>query len=128
MLAEAHLDGLPCRGLAWIETTQVDVRDSKGVTRTVNGVRTWHGKAVIERGTFPVDQLYNRALEYNGVLTDGENERRIRGHVFVSNLWGTHAPYAGGDGQAPSGTHGKKIYVEFVGAGGLVTEDPDKKS
>jgi hypothetical protein len=128
MLAEARLDGLPCKGLAWVETTKVDVRDSKGETRTVNGVRTWHGKAVLERGSFSYEQLYNRPLEYHGVLTDGESERRIKGHVFVSHLLTTHAPYAGGDGQVQTGNYGKKIYVEFVGAGRLVTDDTDEKS
>ena len=114
MLQEARLGGTSCRAYAYVEVTLVEVpADENGHTKIVEGIRTWRGKAVVDDPTFLTHRRLDRPLRYEGILHDGDEERRISADVYVYQTRRTRIdPSPGLEGDAL-----QRIYVAFVGAG-----------
>ena len=114
MLQEARLGGTPCRAYAYVEVTLVEVpADENGHMKIVEGIRTWRGKAVVDDQAFLTHRRLDRPLRYEGILHDGEEERRISADVYVYQTRRIRIdPSENAEGEAL-----QRIYVAFVGAG-----------
>jgi hypothetical protein len=116
MLQEAMLGGIPCRAFAYVEVIRVEVpADERGRTKLVEGVRTWRGTAVVEAPALPQRWHLDRALRYDGVLLDGDQERPISADVFVYQTRRTKPPHS--PDRIAEAAEPQQIYVSFVGAG-----------
>lgn len=118
MLQEARLGGTPCKAYAYVEVTYVEVpADEHGQTKIVEGIRTWRGKAVVDDLTFLTRRRLDRALRYEGILHDGDEEHPISADVYVYQTRRTKR-----DDDASAHSEAKpRIYVAFVGAGNVDT-------
>ena len=114
MLQEACLGGTPCRAYAYVEVTLVEVpADEHGHLKIVEGIRTWRGQALVDDLTFLRHRRLDRAIRYEGILHDGDEERRISADVYVYQTRRTkREPDSDQNGEAR-----QHIYVAFVGAG-----------
>ncbi len=116
MLLKARLGGLSCKALAWTEATRVEMLDPRGNPTQVPGVRTWHGKAVVEVEALPRERWYNHPIRYEGTLLDEDQEREISADVFISFMKSDLTGMASEErNQKESSRH--VLYVEFTGAG-----------
>ncbi len=114
MLREARLGGTPCRAYAYVEVTLVEIpANDNGHPRIVEGIRTWRGKALVDDLTFLTHRRLDRALRYQGILHDGEEERHVDADVYVYQTRRTRQAIP--PDQPGEARH--IIYVAFVGAG-----------
>ena len=114
MLKEARLGGTPCRAYAYVEVTLVEVpADEHGHMKIVEGIRTWRGKALVDDLSFLTHRRLDRPLRYEGILHDGEQERRIDADVYVYQTRRTKLD------PPPEDAHEDHslLYVAFIGAG-----------
>lgn len=115
MLREAVLGGIPCKAVAYVEVTHVEVpAGERGRTKIVEGIRTWRGTAIVEAAALPAWRL-DKTLRYHGRLLDGEDEREISAEVYVyrtRRLKPVRSP-----DQPPEASRSNRIYVAFIGAG-----------
>ena len=113
MLQEARLGDTPCRAYAYVEVTLVEVPfDEHGHTKIVEGIRTWRGKALVDDLSFLKHRRLDRPIRYEGILHDGDEERRISADVYVYQTRRTKLD----DAPNQEESH-QRIYVAFVGAG-----------
>ena len=105
---QASLNGQACEAFAWVQTTAINVLDGKGRSCKVEGVRSWRGRALVDRSAFPSGIPCDSAVQYTGKVKNGDEELDVSADVF---LYFTRC-YA----TDPADAHGQ-TYVEFVGAG-----------
>ena len=113
---DAMLGGVPCKAIAWIEVTRLKVIDGRREFRTVEGVRTWHGRAFVDLERVPEQWQYNSAVQYTGKLRDGDEVRDICADVYIH--YRVHRPTwdeMNGTDRMPL----HRLQVRFTGAGNL---------
>ena len=122
MLHEAVLGGVPCKAVAFVEVTHVEVpAGERGHTEIVEGIRTWRGTAIVEAAALPGWRL-DKTLRYSGPLLDGEDKRHINAEVYIYRTRRLKPPRAA---EPPSAANRSgRIYVAFVGAGNQMLHPP----
>ncbi len=108
-LRSASLNGFACQAIAWIHATSIDVLDGEGGTRRVPGVRSWRGRALVDRAALPPEFFSYKAVRYNGKVLDGDQERDILADVFLLITGSSRS----GREASPDA---RRIYVDFIGA------------
>jgi hypothetical protein len=116
-LEEATLAGIPCRAMAWVRTTQLTVIDGRKGHRVVDGVRTWHGQAVVESEGPPPRWEYNAAVRYEGLVRKGDDLYEVSADVYIHQRF-HRAPERS---EYDAGDRPPRHYfqVRFTGAGNL---------
>ena len=115
MLGEAMLGGIPCKAVAYVEVTHVEVpAGERGHTEIVEGIRTWRGTAIVEATALPAWRL-DKTLRYHGRLLDGDAEREISADVYVYRTRRMKASRRAD--HPPEAARSSRIYVAFIGAG-----------
>lgn len=114
-LQDAQLGGVPCRAIAWLETTKVEPLPGRRSTGLVDGVRTWRGQAIVEDPAFLQKVQLNAPTPYEGAVIAGDETRQIQGDVYIYHTRRTRPSRKQSDAEAAP----QRIYVDFVGAGNL---------
>ena len=116
-LRDAALDGLPCRAMAWVDITRLEVI-RKGEARPIEGIRTWRGIAVVDSVTPKVVSTWtNRTIPYTGCVRVGEDKRDVKAEVFITSCKRNLASRAGK--ALPEEEAASVYFIEFTGAGNL---------
>jgi hypothetical protein len=102
----ASLNGKACEAIAWVQTTAINALDGKGHSCRVEGIRSWRGRALIDRDVFP-SLPCDSTMRYTGKLKNGDEELDISAEVFL------HSARC----YVTDPEEHRQTYVEFVGAG-----------
>lgn len=113
---DATLGGVPCKAIAWVEVTRLKIIDGRQEPRTVDGVRTWHGRAFVDLENVPEQWQYNSAVRYEGKVRDGEDVRNVAADVYIH--YRVHRP-AWDDINGFDRPPLHRLQVRFTGAGNL---------
>lgn len=118
-LHDAYLGGIPCKAMAWVEVTRLRVVDGRSGQRLVDGIRTWHGQAIVQCDVVPTQWEYNSAVRYVGKVKDGEDVREIDAEVYIHHRL-YRPPRLASNSTQPHGEGAQhQLQVRFTGAGNL---------
>ena len=117
VLEEARLAGIPCRAMAWVQVTQLTVIDGRRGHRVVDGVRTWHGQAVVESDGPPAHWEYNAAVRYEGLVRVEDDLYEVDAEVYIHQR--SHRPADRTDDETGDRPPRHRYQVRFTGAGNL---------
>ncbi len=115
-LVDAMLGGVPCKAIAWVDVKRIRVIDQQRGQRVVEGVRTWHGQAVVECDTVPAQWEYNSAVRFVGKVVDGEQEMEVNADVYIHHR--LHRPMTANLTTMDRAAR-HRLQVRFTGAGNL---------
>lgn len=113
---DAMLGGVPCKAVAWVDVKRLRVVDEQRGQKMVEGVRTWHGHAIVECEVVPAQWEYNSAVRFVGKVVDGEQEFEVNADVYIHHR--LHRPATASitsDDRAAR----HRLQVRFTGAGNL---------
>lgn len=115
------LAGIPCKAMAWVRTTRLTVVDGRKGQREVDGVRTWHGQAVVEREGPPPRWEYNAAVRYEGLVRAGDEVYEVSADVYIHQRF--HRAPERSENDAGDRPPRHYFQVHFTGAGNLPLAD-----
>ena len=118
-LHDAYLGGIPCKAIAWVEVTRLRVVDGRSGQRLVDGIRTWHGQAVVQCDVVPTQWEYNSAVRYVGKVKDGDDEREIDAEVYIHHRLCRPLRSSSSSTQRNGSGGQHHLQVRFTGAGNL---------